>query len=189
MAILFTVSPDSFRVGTTVLLNATVIDPARNVRLVSPAVLVEFQKVDRGGGASAISSAYTENGVATCEYTYTSSEPLALIARIVPEGVDIPQSVASSPVQLTVGKPTKLLLNATWNGGAKHTFRGWLKHDSTGLAGETVTVKVNETTYTVTTGAGGYFRMTIDLAAVEGKKTIYMVTAIFNGSAPKTTVA
>jgi hypothetical protein len=48
--------------------------------------------------------------------------------------LDVPQGIVGNPVQLTVGKTTRLLLNATRdNKSSTHTIEGWLKYDSSAV--------------------------------------------------------
>jgi len=46
----------------------------------------------------------------------------------------VPQGIVGNPVQLTVGKTTRLLLNAARDlSGSNHTIEGWLKYGSTAV--------------------------------------------------------
>ncbi len=45
--------------------------------------------------------------------------------------LDVPQGIVGNPVQLTVGKTMRLLLNVTRDpASSTHTIQGWLIHNS-----------------------------------------------------------
>jgi hypothetical protein len=110
------------------------------------------------------------------------------VARIQSYETEIPQCMVSSPVQLTVATSTRLLLNVA-DEGLLHTISGWLKYNSTGVVGEKVTIKINETTTQLTTGTAGFFSLTQDLKPVDNKPTTYIVTASYNDSTPANATA
>ena len=92
------------------------------------------------------------------------------------------QGVNSSPVQLTVSKATGLFLRVTrGEDSVEHMVEGWLRWNSNGVDGKTVTVKVNETAYMLTTNQNGYFKTTLKLEPRGYKPTTYMITATFEG--------
>lgn len=188
LAILFSVSPNDFGVGRTIVLNATVMNAVTNMRLTTQSASVQFFKVDQYGHNCTIGNSTTINGVALREYYYWDSQAYAFIAKIQSYETQIPQCMVSSPVQLTVATSTRLLLNVS-NDGTEHTIKGWLKYNSTGVVGEKVTVKVNETATQLTTGTAGFFSFTQDLRPTDNKPTMYTVTVSYNGSTPQNATA
>lgn len=115
-----------------------------------------------------------------------SSTKLSFMAKIVSEyaGLVLPQGIASNPVQLTVSKSTRILLNVTKDdSSSEHLVEGWLVWKSFGVSGKTIKVKVNETDYTVMTGSGGYFSLSLNLQPKDDKATTYIVTASFEDEA------
>jgi hypothetical protein len=191
LAILFSVSPCEFEAGTNIVLNATVMDVTTNEKICNDyTVTVEFFKVSQTGTNSSLGTVPTFNGVATKNFAYpTDDRAYAFLAKIVSVGVKIPQGVCSSPVQLTISKPTKLMLNATRLEGSVHVIWGWLKYYASGLPNRTVRIKINETEYTNTTLPNGYFMLKRDLKSEDHKRTVYKVSATFEGNEPKNATA
>ena len=191
LAILFSATPNEFEAGTDILLNATVIDVATSMRIPDNCrAKVEFFKVDQNSVTSSIGWSWTDSGVALKSFHYpTGDNAYAFLAEIKPEGENIPQGVCSSPVQLTVSKTTRLILNATRGEGSQHVIWGWLRYNGFGVPSRTVKIKINETEYTNTTLANGYFSLERDLKPTDNKRTVYTVSAIFEGDEPKNATA
>jgi hypothetical protein len=116
----------------------------------------------------------------------------AYMAKIVPAyaGTNLTQGVASSPVQLTVSKSTRLPLNVSRDASSSnHTIQGWLKWNTAAVNGKTVKVMVNETRYMPQTDNNGYFSLSLNLQPVNNQATTYMITASFEGDQPLNSTA
>ena len=102
-------------------------------------------------------------------------------------GLEVPQGVASNPIQLTVSIATKLVLNVTRDvNSTRHVVEGWLRRNGTGAAvsGKPITISVNDTRYGFTTDQCGYFVLDRDFPPVEDQNTTYTITALFEGDQP-----
>ena len=188
LAILLNVSPNEFATGTTVVLNATLIDVYSNITFTAPAT-VEFLDVNSTGQKTLLGACAT-NGYGTAIWTlqYPDDTAHAYMAMIEPEAGSIVQGIMCNPVQLTVSKSCELLLNVTrdWVSG-NQTIEGWLLNATSGISGRRVTITVNDTQYlSSVTNASGYFRLSLNLQAVSNNATTYVVTASFedNSTAP-----
>jgi hypothetical protein len=190
-ALLFSVSKTDFAPGQSLTLNATVIDAARNERYASNLVEVEFWRVGSDGSNWPIGSNTTRNGIALlCHVQYpNNTEAYAYMAKIKTSGDEVPQGIAGNPVQLTVSKSTKLLLNVTRGDNDEHTVKGWLKYGGSAVPGKTIKLKVNYTEETFTTDGYGSFSKTLKLLVRDNKATLYAVLASFEGDQPKNATA
>ena len=124
------------------------------------------------------------NGVATWNLLYPDdTKAHAFMACVVPEtilGVTLPQGIVCNPIQLTVSKTTRILLNTTREGSSlNHTIQGRLMWNSTSVPNKEVKLKINETEYTVTTNDTGHFSKSLDLQPKDGENTTYIITASF----------
>jgi hypothetical protein len=154
--------------------------------------MVEFSEVTSSGGHWSIDNATSDDGSAVKEVDYVDNYyAQSHSARTLScEGTDkVVQNVASSPVQLTVGSHTVLLLSVSRDySSAKHVIEGWLKSNGAGVTGENVAISINGTSVdTAVTGNGGYFSYERDLqpectrnSPTSGNAT-YTVTASFTG--------
>jgi len=190
-ALLFSVSKVEFSPGEFLTLNATVIDAAKNERYASNLVEVEFWRVGSDGSNLLIGSNMTHNGAALlCHVQYpNNTDAYAYMAKIKTSGDEVPQGIAGNPVQLTVSKCTRLLLNITEGDNYEHTIKGWLKSGSSTVGNKTVEVKVNETKYSFTTDQNGFFSKTLKLQAKDNKLTLYTVMSCFEGDQAKNVTA
>jgi hypothetical protein len=96
---------------------------------------VNFSSVDSYGNTLLLGANCTNStGMAFWSLNYTGSgTAYAYKADIVPDyaGGSLRQGIVSSPVQLTVAKPTVLLLNVSRdNSSAAHLVEGWLMNGS-----------------------------------------------------------
>jgi hypothetical protein len=102
----------------------------------------------------------------------------------------VPQGIVGNPVQLTVGKTSRLLLNVTRdNSTSRHIVQGWLKYGSSPVPSKTVVVKINETQYTLTTDGNGHFVKSVGLQPLNNTATLYLISASFNGDTAVTATA
>ena len=94
-------------------------------------------------------------------------------------------------MQLTVGRMTRLLLNATRDpSGSNHTIEGWLKYGSAPVSNKMISIKVNETSYSVQTDSQGHFVKVLGLQTVNNStSTLYVISASFNGDTAVTATA
>ncbi|MGB8780311.1 MAG: hypothetical protein WCD81_06635 [Candidatus Bathyarchaeia archaeon] len=199
LRILFSVTPDNFENGTTVLLNATIIDPSTGAPFTSQSVNVNFYNVDSNGVQQKLGTNSTAGGMAFWSTTYTSNgTAYAYKADINADSVSgvLRQGIASSPVQLTVGNPTVLLLNVSRaNSSTNHTIESQLLSDGTGVSNETVTITVNGQSFQNKTDQNGYFNLTIDLepechnGTTAYQNVTYTITASFAGDVPTNATA
>jgi hypothetical protein len=198
LGVLFSVTPDDFENNTTVLLNATIIDPSTGALFTSQSVNVNFYNVDANGVQQQLGTNSTVGGMAFWSTNYTSNgKAYAYKADINADSVNgnLTQGVASSPVQLTVGNSTVLLLNVSRpdNSTTTHLIEGWLMCGSMGVQGETVTTTVNGESFQNTTGPKGYFNLTLDLQpeCTNGtyQNATYTITASFAGDQPANATA
>jgi hypothetical protein len=103
---------------------------------------------------------------------------------------DAPQNVASSPVQLTVGYNTTLLLNVTRDfDSTRHVFTCTLLSDGSVVTSpKTITLKLNSTVYSNTT-TDGVAKFMLYLTPPTGGNLTYNVVASFNGDSASTATA
>ncbi|MGB8780030.1 MAG: hypothetical protein WCD81_05205 [Candidatus Bathyarchaeia archaeon] len=106
------------------------------------------------------------------------------------------QGVASSPVQLTVAKPTVLLLNVSRaNSSINHTIESQLLSDGTGVSNENVAITVNGESFQNTTDQNGYFNLSLDLqpkcpnGQTSYQNVTYTITSSFAGDHPTNATA
>jgi hypothetical protein len=113
----------------------------------------------------------------------------AFTHRMVPAAGSLYRSVADSPVQLTVAKPTVLLLNVSRDyNSTMHLIEGWLMSGGVGVFNRTVSVSLNGTlVFSGKTDSGGQFNFTRNLQPrnPQGQPTFgsatYTVEADFAG--------
>jgi hypothetical protein len=179
-------SPTEFEPNGSLQLNATVLYASTNTRVGSDySVKVEFLNFSSDGSISSIDNVTAVSGVALKTVSYSNNgKAHAYLARIVPDpqyqGDKFPQGIASNPVQLTVAKATRLLLEVTRDeSSSNHVIHGWLKWGSSGVNGKQVKVKINETEYSLITNASGHFSLSLTLQPKDNLATVYMVTASF----------
>jgi hypothetical protein len=188
LAVLFSVSPKEFEPGASMLLNATIMDVSTNAMFTGTSVTVDFFKVDCSGFEQCIGSFSNNTGTVYMHYAYPNDyQAYAFYAKIHPVYVNekFTQGIASNPVQLTVSKATKLFLRTTRSeDSTEHTVDGWLQWGIQGVRDKTITVKVNDTVYTLATNENGYFKTTLKLEPRDYKPTTYMITATFEGDSP-----
>lgn len=123
--------------------------------------------------------AVTKNPAHQC-----NGKAYAFMAKIVSGTIVVPQGVVGNPVQLTVGKTTRLLLNVTRDSASSnHTIQGWLKYNSTsqGVGDKWINIKVNETVYSVKTDGSGHFVKSVGLQPLNNTATLFVISASFNG--------
>jgi hypothetical protein len=129
------------------------------------------------------------SGVATYPWTYPNNgTAYALYAQAGTTNGNQPQNMASSPVQLTVGLNTTLLLSVSrQNSSDTHTFMARLVNDArSGLSGRTLTLTFNGTQkYNATTNQNGNATWTLPLSPQKNDSaTTYNVAVSFWGDAP-----
>jgi hypothetical protein len=191
LGVLFSVTPDEFENNTTVLLNATIIDPSTGALFTGQSVDVNFYNVSSNGTQQQLGTNSTgSTGMALWSLNYISNgTAYAYKADINADSVSgvLRQGVASSPVQLTVGNPTVLLLNISrpYNSTTAHLIEGWLMCGNSGVPNENVTTTVNGESFRNTTGPNGYFNLTLNLQpeCTNGtyQNSTYTITASFGG--------
>jgi hypothetical protein len=195
LAVLFSVSPTEFEPGRSVRLNATIIDPFTNQRVTGGyTITVEFFNYSSDPPASMSLGRFdTTIGMVVRNVTYPDNNRAhAYMAKVVPAyaGTNLTQGVGSSPVQLTVSKSTRLLLNVTRDSETSdHVIHGWLLDKaSVGIGQKLIKLRVNETEYTLETTYGGY-AIGLNLQAVNNKATTYVITTRFEGDQPLNSTA
>ena len=191
LAILLSVNCSEFEPGAGLRFNATVIDVFTSQRISSEyTVQVNFTRVDSNGQNLTYPTMNVTDGVALFNNSYpTDGKAYAYMARVVSAlpGFEVPQGVASSPIQLTVSIATKLILNVSRDvNSTRHVVEGWLRRNGTGAAvsGKPITISVNDTRYGFTTDQYGYFVLDRDFPPVEDQNTTYTITALFEGDQP-----
>jgi len=156
LGIEFSVSPKDFVPNTSILLNATVLDLRYNNTRYTPSCNVDFFEVNPNGGETKLGTNDTSNGVALWRLDYPSGTVARAYKAIIVSAEGTPQNIASSPVQLTVGTATRLLLNATRDfNSTRHVFNAKLLSGSSGVSSKTIKLKLNQTEYGNTTDADG----------------------------------
>jgi hypothetical protein len=175
--LLFTVQPEEFRQDTPITLRATVFNATSNQPL--PGFEVWFYWCAENGTCGTVGHDLTNmEGVVSVSWTYPDDGGVYVFWACVNDA----QQIVSSPVQLTVGKATRLLLTVTRDeSSAGHVVCGWLKWGSSGVADKTVKIKVNETGYSVNTDGSGYFSLSLNLQPENNTQTAYMIVANFEG--------
>ncbi|MGB8780028.1 MAG: hypothetical protein WCD81_05195, partial [Candidatus Bathyarchaeia archaeon] len=200
LGVLFSVTPDEFENGTNVLLNATIIDPSTGAPFTSQNVNVNFYNVDSNGVQQKLGTNSTGNtGMAFWSLNYASNgNAYAYKADINADSVSgvLRQGIASSPIQLTVGNATVLLLNVSRGiSSTNHTIESQLLSDGTGVPNETVTITVNGQSFQNKTDPNGYFNVSIDLepecpnGTTAYQNVTYTITASFAGDNPSNATA
>ena len=183
MGIEFSVSPKDFVPNTSILLNATVLDLRYNNTRYTPSCNVDFFEVNPNGGETKLGTNDTSNGVALWRLDYPSGTVARAYKAIIVSAEGTPQNIASSPVQLTVGTATRLLLNATRDfNSTRHVFNAKLLSGSSGVSSKTIKLKLNQTEYSNTTDANGLAQFVLWLSPqADNSQTNYNVVASFGG--------
>ncbi len=194
LAVLFDASPREFVTGTNVVLNATIIDVAANRTISGAIITVEFLRFDSNGNNVSLQNRTTTSGVVDWSDQYpTDGKAYAYMARIRPDAGNLHQGIVCNPVQLTVSKATRLLLNVSRDWGSQnHTIQGWLLYQTTGINNRQVKIKVNETAYwSSVTDQTGHFSLSLNLQPLNNNATTYVITASFedNSVQPLTATA
>lgn len=188
LAVLFSVSPSEFEPTDCVNLTATILYASDGSAFTGYNVNVTFYNVSSDGTNSSHLIVSNTNGVASWNNVQypNDGKAHAFMAKIVPEyaGLVLPQGIASNPVQLTVSKSTRILLNITKeDSSTNHLIEGWLMWKNGGVSGKTIKLKVNETDYALTTGSNGYFSLTLNLQPQGNSTAYYIITATFEDEA------
>jgi len=198
LGVLFSVTLPNNLPGSTATLNATIIDVSTNTLYTGHSVQVNFTEISSNGASSPLGTPSTQNGMAYAYPYYITGCAHAYEAEIVPgsyAGVNLLQAVASSPVQLTVGNPTVLLLNVSQvDSSCDYSIYGWLESKGGGINQKNVTVSVNSWSWSQVfvnkTDSSGYFIITDNLPFRVPKgaekyvwNTTYTVEAEFAGDA------
>jgi len=195
----FSVSPNEFAPDTSIRLNATVIDLWNNTVFApsSYSYTVNFTEVNPSGAVTHWWAIPQENnGKFIKTITYPSGVSAYAYEANIVGTQSLLQSLASSPVQLAVGTPTRLLLNVTRDfDSTRHVFLFRLLNNSTGMgvAGRTITLKLNSTYMVKTSGptnATGWANVTIPLSPqANNNATVFNVVASFSGDSASTATA
>jgi hypothetical protein len=193
LSVLFTVAPADFAPGTSVTLNATIMNPMTGSPFTDHIVTVRFFDYSTN---SAVGTTNSVNGVALLQnVVYPADGSVhAYNATVLccTDGYMTVQNVVSSPLQLTVGWDTTLSLMLV-NGSSPSQFQvcGWLMSGSQPVCGRLVVLKINDTEVDLTTVGppdigklAGFFGVMRDFPAVNNQNTTYTVTASFNGENP-----
>jgi len=194
LAVMFSVSETDFAPPKSLALNATVLDIVTGGRVGgSFGVKVEFWRFISNGTVRSLGVVDAINGVALLSgVLYPDDGNVhAFMAKVKAEysGSVLPQGVSGNPVQLTISKSTRILLNVTRGENSEHVVRGWLKYGGSAVGSKPVTVMVNETKYILTTNQSGYFSKSLTLLPRDNKQTLYTVTASFEGDQAKNATA
>lgn len=151
LSFLFNVSPTAFKPGDLVTLNATIMDPFSNSRYTNP-VEVQFLNFSSSGANGVSGASNSTGGVALLNVTYPTNGTAyafrANITKLLNQPGKVVQTLMSSPVQLTVGKPTVMSLsvqNASDLGPSKYRVWGALTSNGNAVQNVTVHLKINST--------------------------------------------
>jgi len=175
------VAPKEFELGQQLGIGAIVCDVISGY---SVHCLVRLYKVDANGVKTFVQEKETICGIARFFYNYYGG-PYAFVAEVA-DG----QVIASSPVWLTVGKETGLVVSVNREeGGVKHTISGRLLSELGPLRGRTVKVRVNDVEHAVTTHLSGDFSLCLSLPALNNQPTTYTIVASFDGDNMETATA
>jgi len=175
---------------TLIVLTIEAINPKTNQPLSN--YRVDFRRVSSAGGNTSVGQANTSsNGVATLTITYPNdtNNAYAYYAKPACKGN---QTLASNPLQLTVGLNTTLLLSVSRQPDSNtHTFMVRLaKSDRSGLSSKLLKLKLNDTEYDATTNSLGNATWTINLSPqTSNTATIYNVVISFDGDGVSTATA
>lgn len=188
LAVSFSVSSSEFEPTDYINLTATILYASDGSAFTGYNVKVTFYNVSSDGTNSSHLAVSNTQGVAALNnLSYPNDgKAHAFMAKIVPEYADLmlPQGIVSNPVQLTVSKSTRILLNVTKeDSSTNHLIEGWLMWKSSGVADKAVKLKVNDTDYAVTTGSNGYFSLSLNLQPQDNNATTYIITASFEDEA------
>lgn len=183
LAVVFSVTPQEFVTGSTLSLQATILDPLTNTTFTETSVTVEFLMFNGSDDTyQTVRTNSTVGGVATASVTYPNDNQHAhaYMARIVPAVGQIHQGIVSNPVQLTASKPSRILLDVTrdWS-SQNHTIHGWLLSQSSGINNTRIKITINKTDYWASTNQSGYFSLSLNLKPVNNNGTTYTITASF----------
>jgi len=176
----FSVSPKVFVPNTPITLNATVMDLRYNNTVFA---LGYDYSVDFFDGETPIGRVTRSDGRFLLNINYPSGVQAHAYKALVVGTNKTPQTIASSPVQLTVGTETRLLLNVTRDyNSTKHVFNARLLSGSSGVGGKTIKLKLNQTEYSNTTDADGLARIMLWLSPqANNNQTSFNVVASFEG--------
>jgi hypothetical protein len=185
----FNVSSSEFAPGTGLTLTAKLINLETGD--VMPNFIVQFCYNDSGGNSRVLYTGTTDsNGVATYQWPYPSNGvAYAFYAQAGATLSNQPQNMASSPVQLTVGLNTTLLLSVSrLNGSNTQVFMARLVNGAgVGLANRLLTLELNDTEheYNATTNQTGNATWTLQLSPqANDSATIYNIAVSFAGDTP-----
>jgi len=184
LVVSFGVSSNAFEPNSNVGLSATILYASTNAPFTGYSVKVEFFNFSSDGSVSSYQVYSNDNGYASVNLPYPDDgKAHAFSAKIVSGlvGNNVqPQGTICTPIQLTVSKSTRLLLNVSRSASSsEHVIEGWLKWNTTGVSNRQVKLKVNETEFWRTTDANGYFRLNRNLQPVNNERTTYMISASF----------
>ena len=190
LAVLFGVSPKDVKPGSSVTLNATLMNTSTNVTFTGYQPTVRFYDVSSNGPVTPHDVQDNDaDGKVYCTLTYPSdSYAHAFKAEVIPSdlwGGNMLQSIVSNPVQLTASKTTKLFLNVTrpdpsstvhhFFGNVTYTYNG------SGVFNRPVNVTINQTLYYQgkTDNQTGGFSFDVDLKPVGNAASTCDVLASF----------
>ena len=183
LAVVFSVTPQEFVTGSSLSLQATILDPLTNTTFTETSVTVEFLMFNGSDGThQTLCTKPTVGGVATTSIPYPNDNQHAhaYMARIVPAVGQIHQGIVSNPVQLTASKPSRILLDVTrdWS-SQNHTVEGWLLSGTSGISNRRVKITVNQNDYWSSTNLSGYFCLSLNLPPVNNNASTYTISASF----------
>jgi hypothetical protein len=196
----FSVSRQNFAPGAQLVLNATVIDLRYNDsrRYTQPPCNVNFTEINRYGIVTNHAVTSTSNGVALWRINYPSDGVGRAYKAVIVSAGDTPQNIISSPLQLTVGYDTTLLLSVTRDfNSTRHVFTcRLLSSGGSPVCGKNITLTLNSTSYitqqypSLRTNASGYAWIALYLSPqADNNQTVYNVVASFAGDSASTATA
>jgi hypothetical protein len=197
----FSVSPSDLDLSRSnqLTLNATILDLRSNsVFAPSQSYTVNFTEINPNGAVTRfwpITQQY--NGKFIKSITYPGGNSAYAYKAQVVGTQSLLQSLASSAVQLTVGTPTKLLLNVTRDfGSTRHVFTFRLLSNGSPVYNKTIMLKLNSTSYTaqqyssLRTSASGYAWLALYLSPqASNNQTAYNVVSSFSGDSASVATA
>jgi hypothetical protein len=187
IAIDFSTSTTQLTLGCSFNLVAKVINLKTNQPLSN--YKVDFRRVSSAGGNTSVGQAYTNsNGVATLQNVNYPNDgnAYAYYAKPACKGN---QTLASSPLQLTVGCNITLLLSVSRQSSSNtHTFMARLvDNDRNAVPNRVLTLELNDTRheYNATTNNTGNATWTLQLSPqANDSATVYNVEVSFAGDTP-----
>jgi hypothetical protein len=171
----FEVQPKVFKPGTTITLTATVYNATSNLPLSD--FWVWFWWYDTSSNGAIGNATTNSDGVASITWVYPMSGVYVFYAR-----VSEAQQMITSPVMLTVGEETQLLMNVKQCTNYMFLIGGKLVSNGAGVGGRQLVVKVNGTVMgAVSTSDNGGYAFYVTLQPENNKLTTYQIEVIFYG--------